>query len=124
MKLLGAKATRDEDEVFSSEKTRSSGRMISGMIKQFVLMNWMRKPTSQDRHDVVEYVLPTVSVTFPEVNFGMCFEHKDDADSLRRKRKRKIRKGNDPVFFQWATTGRKATVEIKTSGPSFVGKIN
>jgi hypothetical protein len=88
---------RDEDEAFFSEKARSSGERIGGMIEQFVLMNWARKPTSQGRHDIVEYVLPTVPVPFPGVNFGMCFEHKDDAGSPRRKRKRKIRKGNDPV---------------------------
>jgi hypothetical protein len=39
-------------------------------------MNLMRKLTCQGRHDVVEYVLPTVSVPFPGVNFGMCLEHK------------------------------------------------
>jgi hypothetical protein len=39
-------------------------------------MNLLRKLTCQGRHDVVEYVLPTVSVPIPGVNFGMCFEHK------------------------------------------------
>jgi hypothetical protein len=46
------------------------------MSRKFVFMNLLRKSTGQGRHDAEEYILPTVPVPFPEVNFGMCFEHK------------------------------------------------
>lgn len=38
------------------------------------------------KHDSTEYVLPMVSKLFLEVNFGMCFEHKGNLGSARRKR--------------------------------------
>jgi hypothetical protein len=102
-----SKRGRGEDEIFSSEKVGSSECETYEMSRKFVLMNLLRKFTGQGRHDAEEYVLPTVPVPFPGVNFGMCFEHKMLPARSTESRVEKNRQGWQSVLLLRVTQKEK-----------------
>lgn len=69
------------------------------MTGQFVFMNWTEKSARQGRHDVVEYVLPTVPVMLFGVNFGLCFEHKNIAGPSSECVRKKVKVAREAVLF-------------------------